>query len=316
MGQDVKPYKGHLYYPKNLDGGPAYIFKGVDSNSDLTFVADFSLHPRSFLRKVLKFLFVGRIPLPGRLVEWITGYKGYHWLTTLKQGDRLLVNGVTNLHTLQAIKWLTPKNVRCFQYFNNCLRFVIPANDVGSRIAKMQQMGYNLVTFDPEEANNYNMTYAPQFYRFPEPYNAEIKYDFFFCGLSKDRGQHLLELKSQLESLGFSCLFIVVDDLKSGISYKEYLEHVKESRCLVDVFQENQVGLTRRPMEALFFNKKLLTENRSIISFDFYRPENIYLLEQDNIDGITHFMKNVEMTDVPDEVKRRYDVNTWLKFFA
>ena len=160
-----------LYYPKVVDEAPAYIFGGLAAGHDLVFVPDFALQPRSFPRRVLKFLLVGRIPLGGRLTEFITGYRGYQWLTTLRSGDRLIVNGVTNLRTLQAIAWLTPKGVRRFQYFNNCLRFFIPPDEVAQRVERMKQMGYHLVSFDPQESTDYGMTYAPQFYRFPEPYD-------------------------------------------------------------------------------------------------------------------------------------------------
>ena len=85
----------HLYYPKTLGEAPVYIFGAVDEKSDLVFVPEFTKQPKTHIRKILKFLFVGRLPLSGRLIEWITGYKGYAWLSTLKPGDRLLLNGVT-----------------------------------------------------------------------------------------------------------------------------------------------------------------------------------------------------------------------------
>ena len=69
MRKDSKNSISHLYYPKNLAEAPAYIFGGVDEESDLVFVPDFTKQPKTFVRKVLKFLFVGRIPLSGRLTE-------------------------------------------------------------------------------------------------------------------------------------------------------------------------------------------------------------------------------------------------------
>mgnify|MGYP007032351968 CR=1 FL=1 len=213
----------HLYYPKTLDGAPAYIFQEVADNNCLIFVPDFTLQPQSFLHKILNFLFVGRIPLNGKVVEWLTGYKGYSWLSTLHPTDRLLLNGVTNVRTLRAVKWLTPKGVLRFQYFNNCLRFVLPPRQVAGRVRKMQQMDYQLVTFDPQEAIELGMTYAPQFYRFPEPWQSELKYDFFFCGESKDRWKRLDNLRQMLEHRGFRCLFIVVGEgCDKRITYQQY----------------------------------------------------------------------------------------------
>ena len=306
----------HLYYTTNLVDAPKYIFKGIDTENDLVFVPDFMMQPRSFVRKVLKFLLVGRLPISGRWVERITGYKGYQWLTTLQPGDRLLLNGIVNLKTLRAVKWLLPDGVRPFQYFNNCLRFVMPPEKVGRSVKKMQEMGYNLLTFDPEEASEYGMTYTPQFYRFPEPWHDNICYDFFFCGMIKDRGERLNTLKTQLEAKGYKCKFIIVGDGNdTKISYEEYLDYVRKSRCLVDLFQQGQIGLTRRPLEALFFNKKLLTENMQVADFDFYRQENIFIIGHDTWDGIDHFMDETALVMIPYDIKQRYDVRQWLKNF-
>ena len=306
----------HLYYAVTLKDAPKYIFEGVDTNSDLICVPDFLVQPHGFLHRGLKFLLVGRVPLSGHLVEKITGNIGYQWLTTLKPGDRLLLSGVVNLNTLRAVKWLTPKGVRRYQYFNNCLRFVLPQDQVAHRVKEMKAMGYELMTFDPEDAKEYGMTYTPQFYRFPASGQEDICYDFFFCGMIKDRGERLNTLKNKLETNGYSCKFIVVDDSgKNSISYEQYLDYVRKSRCLVDMFQKGQVGLTRRPLEALFFDKKLLTENKQIADFDFYRKENTFIVGSDSWANINQFMNETDYVIVPDEVKQRYDVNQWLQYF-
>ena len=180
----------------------------------------------------------------------------------------------------------------------------------------MKQMGYHLVSFDPQESADYEMTYAPQFYRFPEPYDDVPRYDFFFCGVRKDRGERLDQLKHTLQEQGFKCKFVVVGEGgQPRIDYEEYLSYVRQSRCLVDLFQEGQVGLTRRPLEALFFNKKLLTENTHIAQFDFYHPQNIFILGKDDMKQVSTFM-GTPSVDVPRDVKQRYDVNAWLRYFV
>ena len=310
---------GHLYYPKNLVEAPAYIFGGVEEGSDLVFVPDFTRQPKAFVRKVLKFLFVGRIPLNGRLTEWITGYKGYAWLSTLKPGDRLLLNGVTNLRTLRAVAWLTNPAVTRYQYFNNCLHFVYPKHLVAQKTSSMQAMGYHLVTFDPQEAAEYGMKYAEQFFRFPSDAGntEEPKYDFFFCGERKDRSQRLVDLERKLSMMGYRCVFIVVSSDSQRITYLKYLEYVRQSRCLVDVQQEGQTGLTRRPIEALFFKKKLMTENRHITSYDFYRKENVFVMNSDGpVDAASmhHFLDEKPLVEIPIGIVARYDVNHWLHY--
>lgn len=48
------------------------------------------------------------------------------------------------------------------------------------------------------------------------------------------------------------------------ISYQENLDNIRKSKCIVDVVQKGQIGLTLRPLESLFFKKKLLTNNKCI----------------------------------------------------
>ena len=140
---------------------------------------------------------------------------------------------------------------------------------------------------------------------------------------AKDRTQYRTQilmrsfpkLRKSLEDKGFRCLFIIVEGSNdTRISYEQYLEHVMESRCIVDFFQHGQVGLTRRPMESLFFNKKLLTENPHILEFDFYHPENIFVLGRDDFSQIRKFLESKPVL-VPDDIKRQYDVSQWLRHF-
>ena len=310
------PQSSHLYYPKTLCGAPAYIFGGVTEDSDLVFVPDFTLQPRSMFHKILKFLFVGRLPLPGRLVELLTGYKGYAWIQSLKLGDRLLLNGVTNLRTLQAVAWLAPSGVRLYQYFNNSLQFVYPKHKVAVKTAKMKSMGYHLVTFDPQEALEYGMQYAEQFYRYPSERSDSINYDFFFCGEKKDRGQRLEDLEKKLTQMGFRCLFIVIGRDDKPISYRQYLDYMLQSRCIVDILQQQQKGITRRPVEALFWGKKLLTEHTEIATYDFYRQENILIFKYEQLSKqvISSFI-NQPSVAIPKEVMDKYEVNHWLNYF-
>ena len=60
-----------------------------------------------------------------------------------------------------------------------------------------------------------------------------------------------------------------------------------------EIVQPGQGGLTIRTLEALFYNKKLITNNESITEYDFYNADNIFIYkEQDcNIDALKSFLK-------------------------
>lgn len=56
--------------------------------------------------------------------------------------------------------------------------------------------------------------------------------------------KELQTLKELLENKGLKCNFIIPNTAKEGISYPEYLRQLSLSRCVIDINQANQVGLT------------------------------------------------------------------------
>ena len=44
--------------------------------------------------------------------------------------------------------------------------------------------------------------------------------------------------------------------------------------------QKGQVALTLRPYEAVVYNKKLLTNNKTILSFKYYNPRYMHYFEK------------------------------------
>ena len=52
-----------------------------------------------------------------------------------------------------------------------------------------------------------------------------------------------------------------------------------------------QQGLTLRPLEALKYRRKLVTNYRPIVNENFYHPNNVFLIDDNlNLDGIEEFM--------------------------
>ena len=127
--------------------------------------------------------------------------------------------------------------------------------------------------------------------------------------------EELEKIKENLEKANYKCLFIIPGvTQKEGISYDENLQIIKRSKCIIDIYQKHQLGLTRRPLEALFYNKKLITNNQDIVNYDFYNPNNIYILKQINIIDILNFMDK-KREEIPHEIKEQYDIRNWLKRF-
>ena len=134
-----------------------------------------------------------------------------------------------------------------------------------------------IITTDREDARKYDIAFFPLFYSaIPEKQSMDIKYDCAFIGRDKGRGNLIKKIDAEIKKRELTSYFRLRDgmDTKSSeeawIPYDKILGIVSQSNCLVEVLQENQSGISLRAMEAVIFNKKLLTNNKDIIHYPFY----------------------------------------------
>lgn len=149
-------------------------------------------------------------------------------------------------------------------------------------------------SFDKQDCEKYNFIYYPTFYSVTrESGDAQsIKSDAFFVGVSKgDRHETLCALFKSIQEKGGKPEFYISgyknkSEQIQGIhydqwlDYKDVLDHVMETNCVVEIMGAGQTGLTLRAMEAIVYNKKLLTNNRSIKSLRFYDSGFIQYFEK------------------------------------
>lgn len=103
-----------------------------------------------------------------------------------------------------------------------------------------------------------------------------------------------------------------IEFLDYPISYTEIINEIKSSTIILEVFQDKQSGLTLRTLEALMFNKKLITTNQEIVNYDFYKKENIYIIGESR--GIDEFLSQ-EYKIIDNKIKENYLFKTWLENF-
>lgn len=206
-------------------------------------------------------------------------------------------------------------------------------------IKKQKLYNFIVSSFDKEDCIKYRLKYNNSTtYRYVLP-NVKLKYDTFFCGREKGRINILVKLNNILSKVQVNSKIIICltkkDDFKnntdikskdlnllynkfeiifSKISYKEILRYINESRCLIDIVQCGQKGLTWRALEAIFYRKKLITNFKEIREYDFYKKENIFILGEDNINNIRDFIYS-EYVDVPENIIKKYTIDGWIENF-
>ena len=146
----------------------------------------------------------------------------------------------------------------------------------------------------------------------------------FFIGRDKERGRIIAEIADTLRKVGAEVTLEIAPNITGPfkiyrekllklLPYWQVIDRVKESDVLLDYTLNPSTGLSLRCMESLFFGKKLITNNRTILKTDFYSPSNIYVLGEDKRD-LRQFLKD-PTADVDDGIRDRYLLSNWLKRF-
>lgn len=94
-----------------------------------------------------------------------------------------------------------------------------------------------------------------------------------------------------------------------GESYQYYLD----SKIILDIAHPNQKGLSFRPFEAMGMNKKLITTNKDIINYDFYDPNNIFVIENPFDFSIPETFFQTDYQEINSKIKEKYHIKNWVK---
>lgn len=98
------------------------------------------------------------------------------------------------------------------------------------------------------------------------------------------------------------------------VDYKKYLQIISDGRAVLDIDVWKERGSSLRAMEALFFDKKYITNNKNIKEEKFYTPDNIFILGEDNLERLHDFIFS-EVSPVSEEIKEYYLISSWIKRF-
>jgi hypothetical protein len=242
------------------------------------------------------------------------------WTKEIKEINTIIYfcdNSFEYLKCFKYIKRNNPQTRIIFWYWNPVFKMRIKPTDIPDHLCEIW-------SFDEKDCKQYGLRSNTTFYfdTIKLPLN-EVIYDVMFVGVDKGRKEALSSFKAEMEKVGINSYFYIVDDDWNKknykgpfkpIDYEEYLALVSKSKAILDYVQEGQHGLTLRPMESVFFQKKLITNDKSIINNDFYNSNNIFILGVDDIRNLKTFL-STPYSSIPLEIKEKYDAKTWLNRF-
>ncbi len=241
-----------------------------------------------------------------------------NWKNELYKYETVIIHA--SILTPPVVQYIRKKepNIRIIVWYWNPVDKCVDIN-------KFKKYDCELWTFDEMDHEKYALNYNTQYYfndvSLPK---AGPSVDVFFVGGDKGRIVDLISLKSNLDEQGISNYFHITPTGKENAAYREYyskrisyddvLRHIASSKVIVDYVSDKQSGLTLRPLEALFFKRKLITNDKSIEKRDFYCKDNIFIIGKDDINDLAEFI-NRPYKEVDSEIVDQYDFSSWLNRF-
>lgn len=227
---------------------------------------------------------------------------------SVDEQEIILFDSLLNIPAANYIKRKYP-SLRVIYYFWNHIN--------NPEELKLLSPGIEIWSYDKEDCKKYGLNYNTQFYFSAlgdyRQTDYEIKWDFYFVGADKGRKKELEELETVL-SQDFSCNFHITQDLakkNTFIPYCQVVDDMRASRCIIDVLPSVQTGMSIRPLEAICLKKKLLTNFKGIRDFEFYHPDNVFIIGEDDFDNLKTFM---DRPFVPVDFSY-FDFQNWLQRF-
>jgi len=257
----------------------------------------------------------------------------------LESYDYILVNEVTCASNI--IRYIRSRNSQAQLFYvmwntaDTHKHFLYDFKKDFLRVVSMQESGrVAVVSFDAGDCRRYGLRFNGQvvpFFAAEAPdgaaaYGAAEAEDCFFCGVDKGRLPILRNLAEELAARGITYRFLLAPQrrhhytaaerpwltLHEQIPYDQMVRELWRHRVIVDIVQAEQQGLTWRPIEALFYHKKLITNFAAIKDYDFYRHENIFILGEDRMEDFAAFVRQ-PYVPLPEQMVQQYQVTDWLE---
>ena len=165
--------------------------------------------------------------------------------------------------------------------------------------------------------------------------SKDFTYDLSFIGTGHDdRVRIVKDVIKQYEQRGMKCFSyffmphqlmffhdkilnphfkdVQVSDVRfSRMPFEKLYAIYSDSRCIMDVENKEQHGLTMRSIEILGLRRKFITTNNDIKNYDFYNENNIFVLDREHpIVDFSFFEKPYEILD--ESIYQKYSLNNWI----
>ena len=124
-----------------------------------------------------------------------------------------------------------------------------------------------------------------------------------------------LKKKKKMYKTQFVLSILFVFIFSGWYIYSEVQKNIVASKAILDIQVSKTAGPSLRALEAVFYNKKLLTDDKNVKTFKFYNKQNIFIIDEDDWDNLNEFLDS-PVLPVKEEDIEYYNVKNWLSRFG
>ncbi len=263
---------------------------------------------RNFLIRVLRKLTIGIGYF--RRQFWLK-----HWFGSVKHSDLIILIAVIGISDVISDLQKGYKNKKIIIFFW----------DPVYRVSECLLNDYEKWSFDINDCMHFQLKFNSTFY-FRKLINQSlipelpVLYDIYFLGRNKGRKHEIDNWIGQLSHFNFTNKILIIPDKddtlkRYHLTFQENIKNVIQSKAILDIYQDGQVGLSLRVMESIYFKKKLITNNRSLVDEIFYNKSNVFILGYDDLSVIDFFLFSDYDTNNWDYLIEYYNFNSWINRF-
>lgn len=197
-----------------------------------------------------------------------------------------------------------------------------------------------VLSFDMEDTSRHpKMIFRPLFFidDYRKTFNTQKQYDFdvsFVGTIHSDRYKVIKAIKGIAHKNQYKYFFYCY--LQSRFMYYFYklskrefrgakkddfefdkigslkiAEVIDKTKAVLDIQHPKQTGLTMRTIEMIGMHKKLITTNQSIEKYDFYNPDNIAVIDRNDITIPEGFLDK-PYSEIEYAIYYKYSLESWI----
>ena len=103
-----------------------------------------------------------------------------------------------------------------------------------------------------------------------------------------------------------------IEFINTRVNFTDLQERFNNSEIVIDLVRDHQNGLSFRFFEAMAYEKKVITTNKDVATYDFYNPKNILIVDKENPVIPQEFLEG-SYEPLPDAIYQKYTLKNWIQ---